>query len=100
MEWTTLVRKKMRTMKNCWPRHALAHIPYNGERLLTVAQEGAGFIADEDEDEDEVEARKERRRRKKRKNREAEEDLDEDDLDLIGIERPEREDESAVWHMV
>ncbi|KAF3032899.1 Transcription elongation factor spt6 [Didymella heteroderae] len=57
--------------------------------------EGAGFIADEDEDEDEAEARKERRRRKKRKNREAEEDLDEDDLDLIGVERPEREDDTA-----
>ena len=83
-------------MKNCWPRHALAYILRIYERRLTDAQEGAGFIADEDEDEDEVEARKERRRRKKRKNREAEEDLDEDDLDLIGIERPEREDESAV----
>jgi transcription elongation factor SPT6 len=63
--------------------------------LLTDAQEGAGFIADEEE-EDEEDARRERRRRKKRKNREAEEVLDDDDLDLIGIDRPEREDESQV----
>ena len=48
------------------------------------------------EGEPDEEELRERRRRKKRKNREAEEDLDEDDLDLIGIERPEREDESAV----
>lgn len=85
----------MRTTKNCWQRQALRH-SRSGGQLLTDPQEGAGFIADEDEDEDEAEARRERRRRKKRKNREAEEDLDEDDLDLIGIERPEREDESAV----
>ncbi|KAJ4326269.1 Transcription elongation factor spt6 [Neodidymelliopsis sp. IMI 364377] len=58
-----------------------------------LAKEGAGFIADEEE-EDEEDARRERRRRKKRKNREAEEGLDDDDLDLIGVERPEREDES------
>ena len=73
----------------------MAHLDCYGW-LLTDAQEGAGFIADEDEDEDEADARRERRRRKKRKNREAEEDLDEDDLDLIGVERPEREDESQV----
>jgi transcription elongation factor SPT6 len=61
--------------------------------LLTIIQEGEGFIADEDEEEED-EARK-RRRRKKRKNREADEALDDEDLDLIGVE-VERPEEAQV----
>jgi len=88
MAWTIQVRKKTRMMKTRSARF-VAYCSCFGV-VLTVSQEGHGFVVDEDEDDEEVN-RKERRRRKKRKNREEDEALDDEDLDLIGIDVEPRE---------
>ena len=76
-------RKKRKMMRKPFKLYANSGFP--NIILLTLLQEGRGFIADEDEDDEDVEARAARRKRKKRKNREIDEELDEEDLDLIGI---------------
>jgi hypothetical protein len=84
MAWMIQVKKKTRTTRTRSAR-LVAWCSCFGN-ILTIIQEGHGFVVDEDEDDEEEVSRKERRRRKKRKNREEDEALDDEDLDLIGID--------------